>query len=397
MNSYTAEHGHVRPDRPRIGQLCGLHGHRHERDGDEPDAGGALLRASLSVQRQQRFGELPHGLAGQTDAYTLMPEPTQATGIGFGTLGHDQLCGVVHGGQRPEPPGGGQGRRRGDWTAGGRHGLRGRKQRHRLGADLGGGNFLVHRGTSPFTLSGLTAETEYHIRIFEYQGTNTTLNYNTNAASGQSLEPLHAQRGADGARGHVHGHGGVGHRDRTGLGRSHGRERVRHRAQAPGRRPRARRRTARPTAQGDALGDGTVVFVTRRPARIPRPTATARRRAPTTTTGSSLRVRRHAGQRDPQLLHRRDGADRQCDHGAGRAGHQLDDLLLPAGQRSSATMVWTNAGSADGTIILVKSNAAVNSNPATGPAMPPMPPLGRGRDRHGQLRGVRRRRQARQR
>ena len=119
-----------------------------------------------------------------TDGYTLMVEPSQATSIAFSTLGHTNYTVSF-------TAGGGLSRlvvaKAGsavtflpnDATA-----YAGENNNFGAGTDLGTGNILVHRGSSPFTLTGLSAETEYYIRIFEYQGTNATLNYNTNAASG---------------------------------------------------------------------------------------------------------------------------------------------------------------------------------------------------------------------
>lgn len=52
------------------------------------------------------------------------------------------------------------------------------------GSQLGTGNFVVHIGSSPFTISGLTEDTVYHIRVFEFNGTGPTSLYNTSSATG---------------------------------------------------------------------------------------------------------------------------------------------------------------------------------------------------------------------
>ncbi|SMG52832.1 gliding motility-associated C-terminal domain-containing protein [Marivirga sericea] len=50
-----------------------------------------------------------------------------------------------------------------------------------LGDELATGNFVVYNGTgNTFTLTNLTFGTEYHVRVFEYNGTSGTENYNVN-------------------------------------------------------------------------------------------------------------------------------------------------------------------------------------------------------------------------
>ncbi|HRZ11587.1 MAG TPA: autotransporter-associated beta strand repeat-containing protein [Kiritimatiellia bacterium] len=53
------------------------------------------------------------------------------------------------------------------------------------GAEIGTGNFVVYNGSgSSVPVTGLSADTVYHFRVYEYNGSGGSENYNTNAASG---------------------------------------------------------------------------------------------------------------------------------------------------------------------------------------------------------------------
>ncbi|HMP72175.1 MAG TPA: fibronectin type III domain-containing protein [Kiritimatiellia bacterium] len=52
------------------------------------------------------------------------------------------------------------------------------------GSSLGGGK-VVYIGTgNSFTLTGLSAQTQYYLQVYEYNGSGSTINYNTSTASG---------------------------------------------------------------------------------------------------------------------------------------------------------------------------------------------------------------------
>jgi hypothetical protein len=197
---------------------------------------------------------------GSTSGSTLMPEPTQATAIGFSTLGSTSYA-VSY------TAGSGLNRlvvaKQGsavDWFPADATAYTGENNNIGSATDLGGGNYLVHRGTSPFTLSGLSAQTAYHVRIYEYQGTNTTLNYNTNAAAGNpaSRYTLTAE-----PTGHAATFTATAVSDTeidldwgAATGES-GFLILRRAGAAPSGAPA----DGTAYAQGDAIGDGTVVFV----------------------------------------------------------------------------------------------------------------------------------------
>ncbi|HRT06633.1 MAG TPA: fibronectin type III domain-containing protein, partial [Kiritimatiellia bacterium] len=124
------------------------------------------------------------GTPASATASTLMPEPTQASAIAFGTLGATSYAVSFTAGNGLSRLVVAKQGSAVDWTPTDGTAYAGENNAFGSGTDLGGGNYLVHRGASPFTLSGLTAATDYHLRIFEYQGTNATLNYNVAAASG---------------------------------------------------------------------------------------------------------------------------------------------------------------------------------------------------------------------
>ena len=53
------------------------------------------------------------------------------------------------------------------------------------GTEIGTGNFVVYSGSgSSFTATGLKTNTTYHFRVYEFNGSSGTANYNTNSASG---------------------------------------------------------------------------------------------------------------------------------------------------------------------------------------------------------------------
>jgi hypothetical protein len=53
------------------------------------------------------------------------------------------------------------------------------------GTQIGTGNYVVHAGSGPLaTLSGLSRDVVYHFRVFEFNGSGVTANYNTNSAAG---------------------------------------------------------------------------------------------------------------------------------------------------------------------------------------------------------------------
>ncbi|NLG34232.1 MAG: hypothetical protein GX548_02640, partial [Lentisphaerae bacterium] len=233
-----------------------------------------------------------------------------------------------------------------------------------LATDLGTGHYLVHRGASPFTLSGLTAATDYHIRIYEYQGTNTTLNYNTNGAAGNpsnryalSTQPsAHAATFTATAASDTEIDLDWG----AATGES-GFVIVRRAGAAP---------TGTPAngveySQGDALGDGTVVHVA---ASAGADTVTD---STSTSAGTTYyyRIYPYAYDGTPAhaTYHYRTAATVPSDSATtGPAEPATSSTLvsfLPA-SGSSATVIWTNTGTAAGTIILVKSNAAVDASPA---------------------------------
>ena len=52
------------------------------------------------------------------------------------------------------------------------------------GSQIGTGNYVVGAGSSPITVSGLTPNTTYHFRVYEFNGSGGTENYNVNTSSG---------------------------------------------------------------------------------------------------------------------------------------------------------------------------------------------------------------------
>ncbi len=297
------------------------------------------------------------------NASTLMPEPTQASAIAFGTLA-DTSYAVSY------TAGGGLSRlvvaKQGsavDWTPTDGTAYSGENNAFGSGTDLGSGNYLVHRGASPFTLSGLTTETDYHIRIFEYRGTNATLNYNVNAASGNpsnryalSVEPTaHAATFTATALSDTQIQLDWG----AATGES-GFIIVRKAGSAPTGTP------ADGTAysQGTALGDGTVVYV-----------GTAAGAGSTTDSYSTAASTAYYYQIFPYAY---DGTPANATYnyrtsatipganattGSSEPGTSSTLVSFLPASSTSATLAWTNTGSADGSILLIKAGSAVDSHP----------------------------------
>jgi len=297
-----------------------------------------------------------------TSASTLMPEPTQASAIAFSTLADTSyavsftagngLSRLVVAKQGSAP----------DWTPTDGQAYSGENNDIGSAQEYGTGNFLVHRGTSPFTLSGLTVANDYHIQIFEYQGTNATLNYNVAAATGNpsnryalSTEP--AAHGTLSATALSDTQIKLDWTDATG---ETGYLIVRQAADAGWTAP------ADGTAYsaGNALGAGTVVYA-----------GTA------AGTGSYTNASLSA---DSTYYYRiypyaYDGTAAHATHnyytggtpgsanaatGESEPGASSSVVSFLPASGTTATIAWTNTGAADGTIILVKSGSAVDANPA---------------------------------
>ncbi len=302
--------------------------------------------------------------SANTSGYTLMPEPTQTTAIGFGTLGSTSYAVSYTAGSGLSrlvvaKQGGAV-----DWTPTDATAYAGENNTFGSGTELSAGNFLVHRGASPFTLSGLTAATDYHIRIFEYQGTNDTLNYNTDAAAGN---PSNRYALSTEPTGHAATFTATAVSDTEidldwGAGTGESGFLILRKA---GSSPTGTPADGTAYSQGDELGDGTVVFVN-------------------TTAGASSTTDSYSTSANTTYYYKIfpyafDGTPAHATHNyytggtvpsanattgsAEPANSSSITSFLPA-SGTSATILWTNTGSADGTIILVKSAAAVNANPA---------------------------------
>ena len=297
-----------------------------------------------------------------TDGYTLMAEPTQASGIAFGTLGSASYAVsftagnglsrlvVAKAGSAP------------DWTPTDGTAYSGENNAFGSGTELSAGNFLVHRGTSPFTLSGLTAANDYHVRIFEYQGTNATLNYNVSAATGNP-----SNRYALSAEPTVHGTLSATAASDTEIDLDWG--------DATGESGFVilRRSGAAPTgvpadgtaySAGNAIGDGTVVY-----AGTAAGAGSMTDSSLTADTTYYYKIFPYAY--DGTAAHATynyftGGTPGSASATTGKSEPGTSSSVvsfLPA-SGSTATISWTNTGSADGTIILVKSGSAVDANPA---------------------------------
>jgi autotransporter-associated beta strand protein len=302
------------------------------------------------------------GTPTSATASTLMPEPTQASAIAFGTLGATSYAVSFTAGNGLSrlvvaKQGGAV-----DWTPTDGTAYAGENNAFGSGTELSAGNFLVHRGTSPFTLSGLTAATDYHVRIFEYQGTNATLNYNVSAATGNpsnryalSVEPT--VHGTLSATALSDTEIKLDWTDATG---ETGYVIVRQAADAGWTAP------ADGTAYvaGNALGAGTVVY------------AGTAAGAGSYTNGSLsadstyyYRIYPYAYDGTPANAtynYYVGGTPGSASATTGKSEPGTSSSIvsfLPA-SGTTATIAWTNTGAADGTIILVKSGGAVDANPA---------------------------------
>ena len=298
----------------------------------------------------------------KVNATTLMPEPSQATSISFDNLadtsyrvsftagdGLSRLVVAKAGSAVSWLPT--------DGTA-----YAGPNNNLGLAADLGDGNRLVHAGTSPFTLSGLTAETVYHIRIFEYQGTNVTLNYNTNAASGNpgSRYTLSEEPTAYGTLSATALSDTQIKLEWTAATGADGYVIVRKSGSAPSGAPA----DGSSYSQGNAIGDGTVVHVATSGA------AGSVTDNYSTAAGTTYYYLIFPYAYDGTPAHATynyrtsgavPGANATTGPGEPASSSTLTSFLPVSG--SSAKIIWDNAGSADGTIILVKADSAVSSNP----------------------------------
>ena len=293
---------------------------------------------------------------------TLMPEPTQASAIAFSTLADTSYAVSFTAGSGLSRLVVAKQGSAVDWTPTDGTAYAGENNAFGSGTDLGGGNYLVHRGTSPFTLSGLTAATDYHLRIFEYQGTNATLNYNVAAATGNP-----SNRYALSAEPTVHGTLAATalsdteiKLDWTDATGESGYVIVRQAADAGWTAP------ADGTAYtaGNALGAGTVVY------------AGTAAGAGSYTNGSlsadtTYYYRIYPYAYDGTAAHATynyytGGTPGSANAATGKSEPGTSSSVvsfLPA-SGTTATIAWTNTGAADGTIILVKSGGAVSSNPS---------------------------------
>ena len=52
------------------------------------------------------------------------------------------------------------------------------------GTQIGTGNFVVKAGAGPVTVTGLSSNTVYYFRVYEFNGSTNTTNYNGNTATG---------------------------------------------------------------------------------------------------------------------------------------------------------------------------------------------------------------------
>ena len=230
-------------------------------------------------------------------------------------------------------------------------------------ADLGSGNKLVHRGAGPFTLSGLTAATEYHVRVFEYNGTNATLNYNVNTASGNpaSRYTLSTEPSAYGALTATALSDTQVKLDWTAATGANGYIIVRKTGSAP---------TGAPVdggsyAQGDTIGDGQVVAV------IASGAAGSHTDSYNTAANTTYHYLIFPFAYDGTPAHgtynyRTSATVPGANATTGKAEPTTSSTItsfLPTSS-SSATVVWNNSGSADGTIILIRAGGAVSANPS---------------------------------
>ena len=297
------------------------------------------------------------------NGYTLTLEPTQATAITFGTLadtsyaisftagnGLSRLVVVRQGGAV-------------SWTPTDGVAVSGENNNFASAADLGSGNKLVHRGAGPFTLSGLTAATEYHVRVFEYNGTNATLNYNVSAASGNpaSRYTLSTEPSAYGALTATALSDTQVKLDWTAATGANGYIIVRKTGSAPSGAPV----DGVGYAQGNNIGDGQVVAV------IASGAAGSHTDSYNTAANTTYHYLIFPFAYDGTPAHgtynyRTSATVPGANATTGKAEPTTSSTItsfLPTSS-SSATVVWDNTGSADGTIILIRAGGAVSANPS---------------------------------
>ena len=303
------------------------------------------------------------GTPTSTSASMLMPEPSQATGLAFGTLADtsyavsytagDGLSRLVVAKEGSAV----------DWFPADGTAYTGEDNNIGTAQEYGTGNFLVHRGASPFTLSGLTAASNYYLRIYEYQGTNATLNYNTNAASGNPASrytlsaepPAHAATFAATALSDT--------QIKLDWGAASGETGfliVRKAGSAPSGTPA----DGTAYAQGNAIGDGTVVYV-----------GTTAGAGSVTDSYSTAAATAYYYQIFP---YKYDGTPAHATYnyrtsatipganattGSSEPGTSSTITSFLPASSTSATIIWSNAGTADGSILLIKAGSAVDSNP----------------------------------
>ncbi len=298
------------------------------------------------------------------DGYTLMTEPgTQATGITFGTLADTSYAVSFTAGNGLSRLVVAKAGSAVDWFPTDATAYSGENNNIGSATALGGGNFLVHRGASPFTLSGLTVATEYYLRIYEYQGTNVTLNYNTNAATGNpnnrytlSTEP--SAYGTLAATALSDTQIRLDWGDATG---EDGYVVVRKAGSAPTGTPA----DGTAYAQGGAIGDGTVVYVSA--AAGAGSVTDSYSTAANTAYYYQIFPYAYDGTPAHATYNYRTGATipaANATTASAEPGTSSSILSFLPASGTSATIAWTNTGSADGSIILVKSGSAVDANPS---------------------------------
>jgi len=303
------------------------------------------------------------GTPAADNDYTLDTEPTQSTSITFGTLdstsyavsytagdGASRLV-ILKAGSAVS------------WTPSDATAYAGEDPDIGAAADMGSGNLLVHRGSSPFTLTGLSAATDYYIRIYEYNGASATLNYNVNTASGNpanryslSTEPsAHAATFTATATSDTEIDLDWG----AATGES-GFIIVRKTGSAP---------TGTPVdgtqySQGDVIGDGTVVYVTTTSGAG----STTDSYSTSADTAYYYQIYPYAYDGTPanETYNYRTAATVPSDNattGPSEPGTSSTVTSFLPATSTSATLIWDNAGSADGSIILIQAGSAVDSNP----------------------------------
>jgi len=325
---------------------------------------GTLYKVEASAFNGSSGSENYRASPPSEQAYTFMVEPSQSTSIGFGTLADTSYAVSYTAGDGLSRLVVAKAGSAVDWTPTDGTAYSGENNTFGSGTELSAGNFLVHRGASPFTLSGLGPQTNYFIRIFEYQGTNSTLNYNIATASGNpsnryslSTEPsghaatFTATAASDTEIDLVWG---------AATGES-GFIIVRKTGSAPTGTPV----DATPYSQGDVIGDGTVVYVTTTSG------AGSTTDSYSTSAGTAYYYQIYPYAYDGTPAHAtynyRTAATVPSDNattGSAEPGTSSTITSFLPATSTSATLIWDNAGSADGSIILIQAGSAVDSNPS---------------------------------